>query len=152
MDKLTFCNNYLYSCWQVIVIFVDKLSFLWCLFSLIRYVCWLCLYVEMVAMRWSWPINEHRLKGDDDWQTSVSFVHCRRAPTSRQWRVPSDFNYWALKLLMSVKCSSVTDFIAPYQYGVISNGLKHLVTDRHWSITDFTSSLPIGLTCVMGFI
>jgi hypothetical protein len=31
---------------------------------------------------------------------------------------------------MSVKCSSVTDFIAPYQYGVISNGLKHLVTDR----------------------
>jgi hypothetical protein len=31
---------------------------------------------------------------------------------------------------MSVKCSSVTDFIARYQYGVISNGLKQPVTDR----------------------
>jgi hypothetical protein len=28
MDKLTFCNNYLYSCGQVIFIFVDKLSLL----------------------------------------------------------------------------------------------------------------------------
>jgi hypothetical protein len=51
MDKLTFCNNYLYSCGQVIFIFVDKLSLLWCLFCLRRYVCWLCLYVEMEAMR-----------------------------------------------------------------------------------------------------
>jgi hypothetical protein len=68
MDKLTFCNNYLYSYGQVIFIFVDKLSLLWCLFCLKRYVCWLCLYVEMEAMRdgSSWPINEDRLKGDND--------------------------------------------------------------------------------------
>jgi hypothetical protein len=51
MDKLTFCNNYLYSCGQVIFIFVDKLSLLWCLLCLKRYVCSLCLYVEMEAMR-----------------------------------------------------------------------------------------------------
>jgi hypothetical protein len=51
MDKLTFCNNYLYSCGQVIFIFVDKLSLLWCLFCLRRYVCWLCMFVEMEAMR-----------------------------------------------------------------------------------------------------
>jgi hypothetical protein len=31
---------------------------------------------------------------------------------------------------MGVKCSSVTDFIARYQYGVISNGLKQPITDR----------------------
>jgi hypothetical protein len=31
---------------------------------------------------------------------------------------------------MGVKCSSVTEFIAYYQYGVISNRLKQLVTDR----------------------
>jgi hypothetical protein len=37
MDKLTFCNNYLYSCGQVIFIFVDK--------------CRLFLYIEMEAMR-----------------------------------------------------------------------------------------------------
>jgi hypothetical protein len=41
-----------------------------------------------------------------------------------------DFNYWALKLVTGVKCSSVTDFIARYQYGVISNELKQPVTDR----------------------
>jgi hypothetical protein len=51
MDKLTFCTNYLYSCGQVIFIFVDKLSLLRCLFCLKRYVCWLCLYVEVEAMR-----------------------------------------------------------------------------------------------------
>jgi hypothetical protein len=68
MDKLTFCNNYLYSCGQVIFIFVDKLSLLWCLFCLKRYVCWLCLYVKMETMR-------DRLKGDEDSQTSVSFPH-----------------------------------------------------------------------------
>jgi hypothetical protein len=51
MDKLTFCNNYLYSRGQVIFIFVDKLSLLWCLFCLKRYVCWLCLYEEMEVMR-----------------------------------------------------------------------------------------------------
>jgi hypothetical protein len=51
MDKLTSCNNYIYSCGQVIFIFVDKLSLLWCMFCLKRYVCWLCLYVEMEAMR-----------------------------------------------------------------------------------------------------
>jgi hypothetical protein len=51
MDKLTFCNNYLYSCGQVIFIFVAKLSLLWCLFCLKIYVCWLCLYVKMEAMR-----------------------------------------------------------------------------------------------------
>jgi hypothetical protein len=28
MDKITFYNNYLYSCGQVIFIFVDKLSLL----------------------------------------------------------------------------------------------------------------------------
>jgi hypothetical protein len=66
MDKLTFCNNYLYSCGQVIFIFVDKLS----------------------------P------------------------------------NYWVLKLVTGVKCSSVTNFKARYQYGVISNGLKQPVTNR----------------------
>jgi hypothetical protein len=31
---------------------------------------------------------------------------------------------------MGIKCSSVTDFIARYQYGVISNRLKQPVTDR----------------------
>jgi hypothetical protein len=46
MDKSAFCNNYVYSCVQVIFIFVDKLSLLWCLFCLRRYVCWLCLYVK----------------------------------------------------------------------------------------------------------
>jgi hypothetical protein len=51
MDKLPFCNNYLYSCGQVIFIFVDKLSLLWCLFCLKRHMCWLCMYVEMEAMR-----------------------------------------------------------------------------------------------------
>jgi hypothetical protein len=51
MDKLTFCKNYLYSCGQVIFIFVKKLFHLWCLFCLKRYVCWLCLYAEMEAMR-----------------------------------------------------------------------------------------------------
>jgi hypothetical protein len=68
MDKLTICSNYLYSYGQVIFIFVDKLSLLWCLFCLRRYVCWLCLYVEMEAMRdgSNWPVNADRLKGDDD--------------------------------------------------------------------------------------
>jgi hypothetical protein len=68
MDKWTFCNNYIYSRGQVIFIFVDKLSLLWCLFCLRRYVCWLCLYVEMEEMREgsSWPVNEDRLKRDDD--------------------------------------------------------------------------------------
>jgi hypothetical protein len=51
MDQLTFCNNYLYSYGQVIFIFVDKLSLLWCLFCLKRYVCCLCLYVKMEPMR-----------------------------------------------------------------------------------------------------
>jgi hypothetical protein len=51
MDKLTFCNNYIYSCGQVIFFFMDKLSLLWCLFCLKRYVCCLCLHVEMEAMR-----------------------------------------------------------------------------------------------------
>jgi hypothetical protein len=45
-------------------------------------------------------------------------------PLHNSW-VLSEFNYWAL-----VKCSSVTEFIARYQYGVISNGLKQPVTDR----------------------
>jgi hypothetical protein len=44
--------------------------------------------------------------------------------------VLSDFNYWALKLVIGVKCSSVTEFIACYQYRVISNVLKQPVTDR----------------------
>jgi hypothetical protein len=68
MNKLTFCNNYLYYYGQVIFIFVDKLSLLWCLFCLRRYVCWLCLYVEMEAMidGSSWHVNEDKLKGDDD--------------------------------------------------------------------------------------
>jgi hypothetical protein len=41
---------------------------LWCLFCLRKYVCWLCLYVEMEAMRdgSSWLVNEDRLKGDND--------------------------------------------------------------------------------------
>jgi hypothetical protein len=50
-------------------------------------------------------------------------------PLHDSW-VLSDFNYWALKLVTGVKCSSVTDFIARYQYRVISNGLKQPVTDR----------------------
>jgi hypothetical protein len=44
--------------------------------------------------------------------------------------VLSDFNYWALKIVTGVKCSSVTDFIARYQYRVISNRLKKPVTYR----------------------
>jgi hypothetical protein len=84
VDKLTFCNSYLYSFGQVIFIFVDKLSLLWCLFCLRRYLCWLCLYVEMEVMRdgSSWPVNEDRLKGDDDSQTSILFFHCRRTAAS----------------------------------------------------------------------
>jgi hypothetical protein len=70
-------------------------------------------------------------------------------PLHGSWGL-SDFNYWALKLVTRVKCSSVTDFIARYQYRVISNGLKKPVTDGHWSVTDFTSPLPIGLTFVTG--
>jgi hypothetical protein len=95
MDKLTFCNNYLYSCGQVIFIFVDKLSLLWCLFCL-------CVFIVPVCRngsneRSSWPVNVDRLKGDKDSQTSVSFlrkwdtdcetsvsfVHCRRTPASQ---------------------------------------------------------------------
>jgi hypothetical protein len=70
MDKLTFCNNYLYSYGQVIFVFVDKLSLLWCLFCLKRYVCW-----NGSNERSSWHVNEDRLKGDKDSQTSVSFLH-----------------------------------------------------------------------------
>jgi hypothetical protein len=50
-------------------------------------------------------------------------------PLHCSW-VLSDFNYWALKLVTGVKCSSVTDFIACYQYRVTSNELKQPVTDR----------------------
>jgi hypothetical protein len=50
-------------------------------------------------------------------------------PLHCSW-VLSDFNYWPLKLVTGVKCSSITDFIARYQYRVISNGLKQPVTDR----------------------
>jgi hypothetical protein len=50
-------------------------------------------------------------------------------PLHCSW-VLSDFNYWSLKLVTGVKCSSVMDFIARYQYRVISNGLKQPVTDR----------------------
>jgi hypothetical protein len=45
--------------------------------------------------------------------------------------VLSDYNYWALKLVTGVKCSSVTDFIARYQYRVISNGLKQPLPISH---------------------
>jgi hypothetical protein len=44
--------------------------------------------------------------------------------------VLSYFNYWGLKLVTDIKCSLVTEFIARYQYGVISNGLKQPITDR----------------------
>jgi hypothetical protein len=44
--------------------------------------------------------------------------------------VLSNFNYYALKLVTGGKFSSVTEFIARYQYGVISNRLKQPVTDR----------------------
>jgi hypothetical protein len=50
-------------------------------------------------------------------------------PLHYSW-VLSDFNYWALKLVTSVKFSSVTVFIARYQYRVISKGLKQPVIDR----------------------
>jgi hypothetical protein len=50
-------------------------------------------------------------------------------PLHSNW-VLSDFNYWALKQVTGIKCSSVTDLIARYQYSVISNGLKQPVTDR----------------------
>jgi hypothetical protein len=62
--------------------------------------------------------------------------------------VLSDFNYWALKLVTGVKCSSVTDFIARYQYRVISNRLKKLVTDRPLIGNRLYKSLLIGLTFV----
>jgi hypothetical protein len=54
---------------------------------------------------------------------------CSLTPRSRFTAVEK-FNYWALKLVTSVKCSSVTDFIAHYQYRVISNEPKQPVTDR----------------------
>jgi hypothetical protein len=60
--------------------------------------------------------------------------------------VLSDFSYWALKLVTGVKCSSVTDFIARYQYGGSVTDLNSPLPIGCWSITGFTSSLPIGLT------
>jgi hypothetical protein len=57
-------------------------------------------------------------------------------PLHGNW-VLSDFNYWALKLVTGVKCSLVTDFIARYQYGVISNELIQPFTNR--------ASISIGL-------
>jgi hypothetical protein len=44
MDKLTVCNNYLYSCGQVIFIYVDKLSLMMSVLSqkiyvLIVFIC-----------------------------------------------------------------------------------------------------------------
>jgi hypothetical protein len=131
MDKLTFCNNYLYSYGQVIFIFVDKLSLLWCLFCLRRYVCWLCLYVEMEAMRdgSSWPVNEDNSKETIINKPPSHLCTNVTLPLHGGWML-LDFNYWALKLETGVKCSSVTDFIARYQYGVISNELKQPVTDR----------------------
>jgi hypothetical protein len=47
MDKLTFCNNYLYSCGQVIFIFLDKLYLLYDVCFVSEDMC-----VEMEAMRW----------------------------------------------------------------------------------------------------
>jgi hypothetical protein len=64
-------------------------------------------------------------------------------PLHCSW-VLSDLNYWALKLVTGVKCSSVTDFIARYQYRVISTNLSSPIPIGHWSVTDLTSPLPIG--------
>jgi hypothetical protein len=70
----------------------------------------------------SWPVNEDRLK-----ETMInkppSHLFTNAALQLHGSWVLSDFNYWDLKLVMGVKCSSVTNFIARYQYGVISNGL-----------------------------
>jgi hypothetical protein len=59
MDKLTFCNNYLYSCGQVICLMMSILSQKICV--LIVLVC-----RNGSNERSSWPVNEDRLKGDYD--------------------------------------------------------------------------------------
>jgi hypothetical protein len=58
------------------------------------------------------------------WLTNLCLI-CSLSSCSRFTVVKS-----ALKLVPGIKCSSVTDFIAHYQYGVTSNGLKQPVTDR----------------------
>jgi hypothetical protein len=58
------------------------------------------------------------------WLTIFRLI-CSPPPRSRFTAAKS-----ALKLVMGVICSPVTDFIACYQYRVISNGLKQPVIDR----------------------
>jgi hypothetical protein len=77
------------------------------------------------------------------WKQWEIYLTCQRGPTQRRrWltnlrlicSLSSRSHFTtvksALKLVIDVKCSSVTDFITRYQYGVISNGLKQPVTDR----------------------
>jgi hypothetical protein len=124
MDKLTFCNNYLYSCGQVIFMFVDKLSLLWCLFCFRRYVCWLCLYVEMKAMR---------DRVDLSMRTDSKETMINKPPSHL-------FTVVALPLHASEECSQTSNgrqmLIGNRLYStlpitvVISNGLKQPVIDR----------------------
>jgi hypothetical protein len=58
------------------------------------------------------------------WLTNLRLI-CSLLPRSRFTAVKS-----ALKLVTGVKCLSVTNFIARYQYEMISNGLKQPVTGR----------------------
>jgi hypothetical protein len=154
MDKWTFCNNYLYSYGQVIFIIVDNLSLLWCLFVSED----MCVDYPCMSKWKQWEMDRVDLSmRTDSKETMINTPPSHlftdaTLPLHSSW-VLSDYNYWALKLVTSrYQCSSVTNFIARYQYGVISNRLKQPVTIGCWSVTDFTSSLPKGLTCVTGSI
>jgi hypothetical protein len=132
MDKLTFCNNYLYSCGQVIS------SSLWT--GYLTYdVCFVSedMSVDCACMS-KWKQSEMD-RVDLSMRTDSKETMINKPPSHlftdpalplHDSLVLSDFNYWALKLVTSVKCSSVMNFIARYQYGVINNGLKQPVTDR----------------------
>jgi hypothetical protein len=154
MDKLTFCNNYLYSRGQVIFIFVDKLSLLWCLFFGSKDMC----FDYACMSKWKqWEMDRVDLSMRTDSKETMinkplSHLFTDAALSLHGSWVLSDFNYWALKLVTGVKCSSVTDFTARNQYGGSVMDLNCPLLIGRWSVMDFTSSLSIGLTCVTGSI
>jgi hypothetical protein len=153
MDKLFFCNNYLYSCGQVIS------SYLWT--SYLSYDVYFVsedMGVDCACMsKWKqWEMD----RVDQSMRTNSTETMINK-PLSHfftdvalllhgNW-VLSDFNYWALKLVTGVKCSSVIDFIVTNTEWSVTDLNSPLPIGR-WSVTDFTSSLLIGLTCVRGSI
>jgi hypothetical protein len=111
MDKLTFCNNYLYSC-----------GYLHLCGQVISYdVCFVLedMRVDCACMS-KWKQREMD-RVDLSMRTNSKETMINKPPSHlfteavlplHSSRVLSDFNYWALKLVTGVKCSSVTDFIA----------------------------------------